>query len=76
MQVDQWSVVSPVEEHIVNLWAIVDAHKREDPDYKVRGGGRKGIWPFYQHPDVLHADVRRPKAQDVSYGSQTLGLGF
>lgn len=36
VQVDQWSVVSPVEEHIVNLWAIVDAHKREDADYKVR----------------------------------------
>ena len=35
-QVDQWSVVSPVEEHMVNLWAIVDAHKREDSDYKVR----------------------------------------
>ena len=28
-------MVSPVEEHMVNLWAIVDAHKREDPDWKV-----------------------------------------
>jgi len=34
LQVDQWSVVSSVDDHLVNLWAIIDAHKREEPDYK------------------------------------------
>jgi len=27
-------VVSSVDDHLVNLWAIIDAHKREEPDYK------------------------------------------
>lgn len=35
VQVEQWHVVCPLEQQLVNLWAIVDAHRREDPDYKV-----------------------------------------
>jgi hypothetical protein len=34
--VEQWHVVSPLDQQLVNLWAIVDAHRREDPDFKVR----------------------------------------
>lgn len=29
-------MVSPLDQQLVNLWAIVDAHRREDPDFKVR----------------------------------------
>ena len=28
-------MVSSVDDHLVNLWAIIDAHKREEPDFKV-----------------------------------------
>lgn len=35
-QVEQWHVACPMEAQLVNLWAIIDAHRREDPDYKVR----------------------------------------
>jgi hypothetical protein len=38
LQVEQWHVVSPLDQQLVNLWAIVDAHRREDPDFKVRSG--------------------------------------
>ena len=35
LQVEQWHVVSPLDQQLVNLWAIVDAHRKEDPDFKV-----------------------------------------
>lgn len=31
---------SPPEQQLINMWAIIDAHRREDPDFKVRAFGR------------------------------------
>ncbi len=31
---------SPPEQQLINMWAIIDAHRREDPDFKVRASGR------------------------------------
>lgn len=53
MQVEQWHVVSPLEQQLVNLWAIVDAHRREDPDFKV------GRWT---HPAAIVSGLASPLA--------------
>ena len=59
-QVDQWSVVSSVDDHLVNLWAIIDAHKREEPDYKARNAtclnencSVPRVWYPFNHRDCM-----------------------